>query len=98
MSDPTDSERTVTDEDIRVIVAAVSAAQSAPSRFSRELRDDNHQWVLNRRDSLYQTRTRRQQIWDKTVGVILAAGVLGFLGFLGHAAIAWLGRVVNGGP
>ena len=98
MSDLPDSERTVTDEDIRVIVAAVSAAQSAPSRFSRELRDDNHQWVLDRRNSLYQTRTRRQQVLDKTVGVILAAGILGFLGFLGHAAIAWLGRVINGGP
>ena len=98
MSNTPNHERTVTDEDIRVIVAAVSAAQSAPSRFSRELRDDNHQWVLDRRDAMYQTRTRRQQVLDKTVGVILAAGVLGFLGFIGHSFLVWLGRVVNGGP
>lgn len=89
----------MSEQDIESIADKLVQKLEERRQINAEQHQLDHEWVKNKREQEQAFKGARGRLIEKIVGSVAIVAVLGFIGWIGHAALTTLQDMIGrGGP
>lgn len=88
---------TITQDEIDAIADAMIAKMRGPDWIPSDQHKADHEWAKNRRESDEKFDASKRKVFEQVIGGLTIAGLLAFVGWIGHTVIETLQRILSSG-